>query len=498
MNQTIVRIARRALVAIMGLMLSASCARAQQLVFSPFHSNGIYGLGDAVGWNVTVAPGSASPGGTYSYRITKNNLELVKAGSFELTAGKATIETSIDEPAMLYVTVDVQAPPSAPGPAFANIRQMDATLKTLLAQANPPLKDLFKKYPNFGLIRPAFPSFASFDEHRVATLGAAVAPLAMQPVVKCPTDFDSFWKSQLAALKKVPIHPELTPAVDTHSGVKLYAVKLQSVGSHVQGYLAVPARPGKFPALVIYQYAGVYALSPGTATNRASEGWLTFDVDAHDLPPSQGSGVPGDYAHLGDESRETSYFLKMYLRDTRAIDYIESRPDWDGNTIVVMGTSMGGQQSLVTAGLNPGRITAVIVNEPSGADSNGDLHGRRSGYPNWNGRDPQVMQTALYFDTVNFARHMTAPALVALGFIDTAAPPAGIWTEFDALRGPKEAIPMIESAHNNLTPQYQGAFLQRSEEVLATIVHGGRFMPDEAWKRYQANAVPAGRQGPAR
>ena len=498
MNQSMVRIAGRVLVAVAGLMLSASSARAQQLIFSPFHNNGIYALGDTVGWNVTVAPGSALLGGTYSYRITKNNLELVKAGSFQLTGGKATIETSYAEPAMLYVTVDYQAPPPAPGPTFASIRQMDATLKALLAQANPELKSLFDKYPNYGLIRPAFPSLASFEEHRVATLGAALAPLAMQPVVKCPTDFDSFWKSQLAALKKVPIHPVLTPVVDTHSGVKLYAVKLESVGSHVQGYLAAPARPGKFPALVIYQYAGVYALNPSTVTNRASEGWLTFDVDSHDLPPSQGSGVPGDYAHIGDHGRETSYFLKMYLRDTRALDYIESRPDWDGKTIVVMGTSMGGQQSLVTAGLNPGRITAVIVNEPSGADSNGDLHGRRSGYPNWNWNDPQVMQTALYFDTVNFARRITAPSLVAMGFIDTAAPPAGIWTEFDEIQGPKEAVPMIESAHNNLTPQHQGAFLQRSEEVLATIVHGGTFMPDEAWKTYQTNGVPAGRSGPAR
>jgi len=40
----------------------------------------------------------------------------------------------------------------------------------------------------------------------------------------------------------------------------------------------------------------------------------------------------------------------MYLRDSRAIDYIASRPDWDGKTIVVMGTSMGGHQSLVAAG----------------------------------------------------------------------------------------------------------------------------------------------------
>jgi cephalosporin-C deacetylase-like acetyl esterase len=173
----------------------------------------------------------------------------------------------------------------------------------------------------------------------------------------------------------------------------------------------------------------------------------------------------------------------MYLRDTRAIDYIASRPDWNGKIIVVTGTSMGGQQSLVTAGLNPKRITAVIVNEPSGADSNGELHGRKTGYPFWPSGDPQVMKTALYFDTVNFASRIKAPTLLAVGFIDSIALPAGIWTALNQIPAPKEVVPMVESDHNNITPQKQGAYLQRSEEVLATILHGGRFIPNEELTR---------------
>ena len=52
---------------------------------------------------------------------------------------------------------------------------------------------------------------------------------------------------------------------------------------------------------------------------------------------------------------------------------------------------MGGQQSLVLAGLRPEKITAVLVCVPSGADTNGDLHGRKAGYPNWPSNDPDVM-----------------------------------------------------------------------------------------------------------
>jgi cephalosporin-C deacetylase-like acetyl esterase len=157
----------------------------------------------------------------------------------------------------------------------------------------------------------------------------------------------------------------------------------------------------------------------------------------------------------------------MYLRDSRAIDYISSRPDWDGKTIVVMGTSMGGQQSLVTAALQP-KVTAVIVNEPSGADSNGELHGRQAGYPNWPSNDPKIMETALYFDTVSFAPRIKAPVLAA-----------GIWTAINQIPGPKEVIAMAESDHNNKTPEKQGAYNSRCKDVLEIILHGGEFKPIE-------------------
>jgi cephalosporin-C deacetylase-like acetyl esterase len=302
----------------------------------------------------------------------------------------------------------------------------------------------------------------------------------LKPSVSRPADFDSFWDAKLKALAEIPINPVLTPTPANKPGLEFYSVKLDSLGSNVQGYLAKPSKEGKFPALVIFQYAGVYALQPNTVLDRAAEGWLALDVDSHDIPPSQAAGVISNYQSIGNTDRERSYFLNMYLRDSRAIDYITSRTDWDGRTIVITGTSMGGQQSLVIAALRP-NVTAVIVNEPSGADSNGDLHGRQAGYPNWPSNDPKVMATALYFDTVNFAPRLKAPVLAALGFIDTIAPPVGIWTAIDQIPGPKEVIPMVESDHNNKTPEKQGAYNSRSKEVLDLILHGGEFKPAGDW-----------------
>ena len=417
------------------LLCAPLLASAQhQLTFVPFHSSGIYKLGEVAGWNVVTTPNTTCL--HYDYTVKENNQAILKTGQLDLSSGSAKIEAQVNEPAMLYVEVDAACPAAAPADAAAN------------AKPAPPTPE--------------------------AVLGAAIAPTQLQPSVPRPADFDAFWRGKLKLLKRIPIDPQLTPVPSGNPAVDLYTVKLRSVDSHVQGYLSRPARPGKYPALILYQYAGVYALKPAESVKHAAEGWLTFDVDSHDLPPSQGTGVPTDYFTIGNHDREKSYFLDMYLRDTRAIDYIRTRPDWDGKTVVLMGTSMGGQQSLVTAGLNPKRITAVIVDEPSGADTNGNLHGRKAGYPYWPSGDPQIMETSRYFDPVNFASRIKAPTILAVGFIDTTAPPAGLWTVFNQLAGPKEIVPMIDSAHNNKTPDKQQNYIARSRQALDILLHGGK------------------------
>ena len=90
------------------------------------------------------------------------------------------------------------------------------------------------------------------------------------------------------------------------------------------------------------------------------------------------------------------------------------------------------------------------------------------------------MKTALYFDTVNFASRIYAPVLAGMGFIDTISPPAGIWTALNQMTGVQEALPLIESEHDNLTPQKGRACPVRIHEVLDSIVKGGEFKPAES------------------
>jgi len=427
---------------VLALLLMAAPARAQtlpnvNLVLVPFHASNIYKVGERVGWTVRASLGTAYT--KYSYEIRENNLKVLKSGVLDVASGEGTIETTLDHPGMIYARLSFIGAPAPMGTTTP--QELDKM-----------------------------------------TVGAAVAPEQIRSPVTKPADFDSFWAGKLALLKQVPIDPRLEPASTDQAGVELSTVTLDSLNSQVHGYLAVPKGGGKHPAIVFYQYAGVYPLQKSTVTDRAAEGWLAFDVDSHDMPPDQAT-APRDYARIGDDDRETSYFLNMYLRDTRALDYIQSRPDWDGKTIVIMGMSMGGQQSFATAGLNPGKVTAMIVCVPAGADFSGDLHGSKRGFPNWPVDDPKVVETARYFDAVNFAPTIKAESLVALGFIDTTSPPFGVFSAFNQIAAPKEAVPMPASDHNNVTPQAQGDYYRRSKQALDQLRTTGHFVPDPAWAK---------------
>ncbi len=436
------------------------------LILKPFHPSGIYALGEPIRWTVAPRPG-AHPATDYTFTAKKNNLEVIKTGHLSLASGSSpTIELTLNEPAMVYVELSPSTPTAVKGSS-----------------------------PDTSIPSNAKP-FA---------VGAAVAPEKLQPSVPKPADFDDFWRSKIKLLQAIPANPVLTPAASDKQGVEYATITMDHIdGKHVHGQLAKPAHAGKFPGLVIFQWASPpYPLQKPWVTDRAAEGWLALNIEPHDVLPDQPASyyeaLPPElkkYQTIGINNRDKNYFLQMYLADYRAIEYLASRPDWDGHTLVVMGTSMGGQQSLCAAGLNP-KVTALIVNEPAGADANGPLHGRASGYPNWPADDPQIMRTAQYFDTVNCAMHIKVPSLVAMGFIDTTAPPVGIWTAFNQIHAPKQAAPMIDSPHNNhATPEQQLPYTRNSAEWLGLMVQGYKPLPagNEPSPRTDANSLRAHEQ----
>lgn len=107
---------------------------------------------------------------------------------------------------------------------------------------------------------------------------------------------------------------------------------------------SAPANP---PGPTTEATAALEYRSEAVVNRFAAQPWW---VDA-----ASGSGVPKDDPSIGDHSPDPSYFLDVYLRDTRAAVH-PAHPYWNSKTVAQTRLSIAGQQSLTTAGLNPGEV----------------------------------------------------------------------------------------------------------------------------------------------
>ena len=302
-----------------------------------------------------------------------------------------------------------------------------------------------------------------------ALAGAGVDPLLIKPSQPAPDDFDAFWMAKKALLAAVPFEVKLTGVESAVAGVTAFDVQATSLGAPVSGYLAVPtgARPKSLPAILTVHGAGVSSAGLAGTVGWAREGALAMDINAHGLP----NGRPAEYyqglrdgelkaySTRGRDSRETIYFLGMFLRLIRAIDVLTARPEWDGKTVVVYGSSQGGAQALAAAGLDS-RVTFFVAGVPAMCDHTGALAGRIAGWPKFipTGETPrpEVAAAVRYYDAMNFAARIKAAAFFTIGFIDTTCPPTSVYATYNVLRAPKEIFHNIAAGHTN-TPAASAA-----------------------------------------
>jgi cephalosporin-C deacetylase-like acetyl esterase len=419
---------------LIGIFLCTTPTWSQEITVNAAKAGGVYATGEKIVWHIGVQGEGAADIHKVSYVLKKGGLTEMGRGELALQQGGADLETRLDEPGSIFAEFSASIPD-----------------------------------------KPAI----------TATAGAIVDPEKITPSSPRPADFDVFWKSKIEELKTVPANPVLEPEKSGTANVDYWKITLDNIrGTKIHGQLARPSGEGKkFPALLLVQWAGVYPLSKPWATYRAYQGWLTLNISAHDLPidspaefyKEQAATPLKNYTAIGNEDRETSYFLRMFLGCYRAVDYLASRDDWDGKTIVVMGGSQGGLQTLVTVGLHP-QVTAALADVPAGADNTGPLVGRRAPWPGWDwqvrGKDPaKVRETSKYFDVVNFAGGIKCPTLIGAGLIDAGCPAAGIAAAVNQIKAPKEVLFMERAAHYDVNNSH-ALYNQRSKEWLSDLLAG--------------------------
>lgn len=289
------------------------------------------------------------------------------------------------------------------------------------------------------------------------------------PFTQEPSDFMSFWNSQLDELKKFPLTytKEAAHEYDTDKA-NCYLVKLEVNKQHqcIYGYVWIPKDGKKHPIVLCPPGAGIKTIKePLRHRYYADNGCIRMEMEIHGLDPRMSDKTfkeisnalntgANTYFAQGIDKRENYYMLHVYLGLVRAIDYLTSLPEWDGKNVAMQGGSQGGALSIVAAGLDK-RVTCCAVNHPALADMAAySEKGRTGGYPHMhkNGLlNAQNMKTLQYFDVVNFARHITCPVRMTWGYNDNTCPPTTSYAVWNVLKC--EKTPLITPVNEHWTSE---------------------------------------------
>jgi len=281
--------------------------------------------------------------------------------------------------------------------------------------------------------------------------GAGVNPSTLEGAAE-PADFDAFWKAQKARLAAVPLKASLAEVASKNPDFQVYDVKVDCLGGKpVSGYLSVPknAQAKSLPAQVSFLGYGVCG-----ANQEFRGGALVFQINAHGIENGREpeyykalqDGVLKGYAFNGEENAkpETAYFNGMMLRVMRALEYVKSRPEWDGKTLIVSGGSQGGLQAINAAALDA-NVTQCFAYKPWCGDLGGITFGRIRGWR------PDYTDGLAYYDIVNQAKRITCETFVNTGLGDYVCPPSSVSALYNNLRGPK-TIEYIQGSTHGYDP----------------------------------------------
>lgn len=310
-----------------------------------------------------------------------------------------------------------------------------------------------------------------------ASIGAVADPEKIRPGFQEPADFQQFWDAALAELAKVPVkakRKEVDVPKNVQGKFQCWDIQVDCAGSvPVSGYLTMPvkAAPKSLPAVVSYQGAGVYS---GWKT--FTDGAIHFNINAHGIENGRekefyqklAKTELADYRTRNAADRDKFYFRNMFLRVKRSLDYVKSLPEYDGRTLIVTGSSQGGAQAIVAAGLDPD-VVLMQAGVPAMCDQGGVLAGRTAGWPKLlrirDGKiqNPELEKSIPYYEMAFFARRIKGEACFTVGLIDRTCCPDSVFAAFNQIPGRKSIWTMPDRGHiGNSSP----VFIRRLQELI--------------------------------
>lgn len=326
------------------------------------------------------------------------------------------------------------------------------------------------------LEKPGFVWIQATGEGCAAAGGAAFAPEAIVPEPEIP-GFDAFWNAQCEQ-SRIDVVEELSdrpfPVTEEKFSDKVTcrAIELIGGGGYQAGILASPTGAARrsLPGYVFFHGAGVRPSFPPCPW--AAAGMLAFNANANGVPNDADDAAVAairdnflrDYPSRIGRLPQHSHFRGMALRVLQAVNYLKSRPEWDGKNLVVHGGSQGGWQALVAAGLDRD-VTLAVINAPAMCNLAGALAGRAKSWPGivHLGQTPEKAAAAQMFDGVAFARRARCEGIFTVGFSDAAAVPSSVYAAYNVYGGPKSIQDFPDLGHE------KSVFWTGMKEILETV-----------------------------
>ncbi len=278
--------------------------------------------------------------------------------------------------------------------------------------------------------------------------------------VRRPDDFDAFWADLLAQAAAVPLNAALEPIpLRSNEQVETFEIHYDSIeGVRIAGWYCRPRQSyiaPPYPALLIVPG---YISEPTLPKSWAKMGYAAVGVAPRGKLRSNSQfnpGYPGLLTH-NIVDKQTYSYRAFYIDACRAVDFVQSRPEVDGNRIGVQGGSQGGALTLTTAALRSDAITCGAAGAPyltgfmdaaSLTHSNPyeEMNEYLRLYPE---REEAMRRTLDYFDCINFAPMIKAPMLVTIGMGDDVCPPETGFDLVKAMTGPVEVQSYPRCAHD--------------------------------------------------
>ena len=278
---------------------------------------------------------------------------------------------------------------------------------------------------------------AGIEEYN-ASAGADVDKILCS--MKTPEDYAEFWRTMREEVEstepKVLFSEKIEDA--THPDFEIFDMRIQAPGSEYASFVAAYPKNAKKGSLKLAMLFQGYGVNP--ATPWPMDGYLTAHVCAHSMPNSESpefyqalrDGALKGYGYNAEENKrgETTYFVKMILRDLAALHFFKDHELLNKKDYIFVGSSQGGMQAINVAA-NFEKATAVIANVPGFSDVLGEtLAGRRkNGMPKGDG--------VAYYDTAIAAQFLKCPVYIIAGLGDTICPPCTQMALFNAIPSQK-------------------------------------------------------------